>query len=216
MIHTNEVRAEDVRAYTVEHVMRHIKLEVEGYQCSTEMMWNVLVKAALERTSIEASCADLSEVVDSNTLRERMNARLGASQLADVEAELNEALAACLPADIPHQGVGVAIDTHDEPFYGKTTALLAYTCRGQAKKGTSHFVRIASAYLMWRQVRLTLALTFVLPHDKPLDIVRRLYERVRERGVIPGVLYLDKLFGLPAIVRYLTCSGSDYIRHARP
>jgi hypothetical protein len=204
MIHTNELRAEDVRAYTVEHLMKHISLQAEGYRCSTAMMWNVLVKAAIERTSIEASCADLSQVVDSNTLREHVNRMLDVSRLAELEVELNEALAACLPADVPQQGVGVAIDTHDEPFYGKTPALLAHTCRGQARKGTSHFVRLGSAYVMWRQVRLTLALTFVLPHDKPLDIVRRLYERVRERGIMPGVVYLDKLFGLPAIARYFT------------
>jgi hypothetical protein len=204
MIHTKELRAEDVRAYTVDHIMRHIKLETEGYRCSTEMMWNVLVKAAIERTSIQASCADLSEVVDSNTMREQINARLGVNQLAKLEVELNEALAACWPTDVPRQGMDVAIDTHDEPFYGKTPALLAYTCRGQANKGTSHFVRIASAYLMWRQVRLTLAVTFVRPDDKPLDIVRRLYEGMRERGFVPSVVYLDKLFGLPAIVRYLT------------
>lgn len=114
------------------------------------MLWNVLVKAAIERTSIEASCADLSEAVDGNTLREHIKAVLSVSQLADLEAGLNQALAGCLPADIPHQGAGVAIDAHDEPFYGKTPELLTYTCRGQAKRGTSHFVRIASAYLMWR------------------------------------------------------------------
>ncbi len=204
MIPTNELCAEDVRGYAVKQLMSHIHLEAEGYQCNTEMMWNVLVKAAVERTSIEATCADLSGVVASNTLREQLNARLGVNQLAELEAELNEALAACLPADIPRQGVGVAIDTHDEPFYGKTPGLLAYTCRGQAKKGTSHFMRIASAYLMWRQVRLTLAVTFVLSHDKPLDIVRRLYERVRQVRIAAGVVYLDKLFGLPAIARYLT------------
>jgi hypothetical protein len=204
MIHTNELSAEDVRAYAVKQIMSHIHSATEGYQCNTEMLWNVLVKAAIERSSIEASCADLSEVVDSNTLREQVNAKLDVSRLAELEAELNEALAACVPTDIPQQGMGVAIDTHDEPFYGKTPALLAYTCRGQAKKGTSHFVRIASAYLMWRQVRLTLAITFVVPNDKPLDIVRRLYERVREHGIVPGVVYLDKLFGLPAIARYFT------------
>ena len=204
MIHTNELHAEDVRAYTVKHLMEHISLQAEGYRCNTAMMWNVLVKAAIERTSIEASCADLSQVVDSNTLREHVNTVLDVSRLAELELELNEALAACLPVEVPRQGVGVAMDTHDEPFYGKSPALLAYTCRGRARKGTTHFVRIASAYLMWRQVRLTLALTFVLPDDKPLDIVRRLYERVRQMGIVPGTVYLDKGFGLPAIARYLT------------
>lgn len=204
MIHTNELCAEDVRVYTVEHVMRYVHLETDGYQCNTEMLWNVLMKASLERSSIEASCADLGEAVAGNTLREHLNAVLDVSQLAQLEAEWNAALAACLPDDLSEQALSVAIDTHDEPFYGKTPELLAYTCRGQARKGTSHFVRVGTAYLMRKHIRLTLAVTFVLPGDKPLDIVCRLYERVRQIGIAPLVLYLDKLFGLPAIVRYLT------------
>jgi hypothetical protein len=38
------------------------------------------------------------------------------------------------------QGIEVAIDYHDEPFYGKQEQTRAITCSGQAKKGTTHFV----------------------------------------------------------------------------
>ncbi len=34
------------------------------------------------------------------------------------------------------------------------------------KSGTTHFFRIASAYVIWHEVRLTLALTYVLPEDR--------------------------------------------------
>jgi hypothetical protein len=37
--------------------------------------------------------------------------------------------------------------------------LLTYTRKAQAKDGTSRFFRIASAYVIWRELRLTLALT---------------------------------------------------------
>ena len=66
---------------------------------------------------------------------------------------------------MPRGGLEVALDTQDEPFYGKTPALRAYTCKTRAKAGTSRFFRIASAYVIWREVRLTLALTYVLPED---------------------------------------------------
>ncbi len=88
-----------------------------------------------------------------------MNAALDVCALRQQEAELNAALAAAIPAGMPLGGLEVAIDTHDEPFYGKTPELLTYTCSGQAKAGTTHFFRIASAYVIWREVRLTLALT---------------------------------------------------------
>jgi hypothetical protein len=46
---------------------------------------------------------------------------------------------------MPHTELEVAIDFHDEPFYGKPADLRAVTCSGQAKKGTTHFIRVASA-----------------------------------------------------------------------
>jgi len=64
--------------------------------------------------------------------------------------------------------------TKDESFYGKTPELLTYTCKTRAQTGTMHFFRIASAYIIWREVRLTLALTYVLPEDDLLGMVARL------------------------------------------
>jgi putative transposase len=97
----------------------------------------------------------------------------------------------------------VAIDTHDEPFYGKTPELLTYTCKAQAKAGTTHFFRIASAYVIWREVRLTLALTYVLPEDDLPRVVERLLQRLCHLGLHATVLYLDKGFCCGELVRYL-------------
>jgi len=114
--------------------------------------------------------------MDSNTLREQMNAALDVCALRQQEAEMNAALAAAIPAGMPRGGLEVAIDTHDEPFYGKTPELLTYTCKTRAKAGTTHFFRIASAYVIWREVRLTLALTYVLPEDDLPSVVERLLQ----------------------------------------
>jgi IS4 transposase len=59
---------------------------------------------------------------------------------------------------------------------------------------------------MWRQVRLTLALTYVLPEDSNLSIVQRLLQRMQQLGFRPSVVYMDKAFFEIAIVRYLTTS----------
>jgi putative transposase len=97
----------------------------------------------------------------------------------------------------------VALDLHDEPFYGKTPELRTYTCKGQAKAGTTHFFRIATAYVIWREVRLTLALTYVLPEDDLLSVVQQLLQRLGHLGFQATVLYLDKGFCNGAIIRYL-------------
>lgn len=65
----------------------------------------------------------------------------------------------------------VAIDLHDEPFDGHSANLLAYTCRGEATKGTTRVFRLATAYVIFKDMRLTLALLFVKPGDSLPDIV---------------------------------------------
>ena len=157
MIQQNELKAEDIRMYTQKVLKRHMPLEVKGYCCDTEMILDVLMKASAESSSIEAVSADLEGVADSNTMREYLNEALDGDQLREQETEMNAALAESIPSAMQRTNVEVAIDFHDEPFYGKQEALRKVTCNGQAKKGTTHFVRIATAYVIWKQVRLTLA-----------------------------------------------------------
>ena len=97
----------------------------------------------------------------------------------------------------------MALDYHDEPFYGQTPELRSYACRSGAKEGTTHFYRLASLYVMWRHVRVTLAVTYVLPEDDTVRVVERLLERMQQLGFSPGVLYMDKGFCSGEVVRYL-------------
>ena len=70
MIHQYELKAEDIRAYTLQTMKEHIEIPADGYCCTTDMIFDVLMKASAECSSLEAACADLEEVADSNTLRE--------------------------------------------------------------------------------------------------------------------------------------------------
>jgi putative transposase len=78
------------------------------------------------------------------------------------------------------------------------------TCGGQAKKGTSHFVWIATAYVIWRQGRLTLAVHYVLPDEEALEVLKNLLARLKKLGFEAEGLYLDKGFASTAIIAYLT------------
>lgn len=204
MIHEYRLKAEDVRQQTMNTLTRNISLNVKGYRCTTEMVLDVVLKASAECSSIEAACEDLEEVADSNTIRDYLNEALDIAELRGQEAEMNDALATSISATMKRAGIEVAIDFHDEPFYGKRPDLLAVTCKGKAKAGTTHFVRIASAYVIWRQVRLTLAVRYVLPNEKKLDILKHLLKRLKGLGFTFKVLYLDKGFASTAIIRHLT------------
>ena len=204
MIPQYELKAEDIRAYTMNLLKDHLKLDVAGYLCTTEVILDVLLKASAESSSIEAASNDLQGAADSNTIREYLNAALDIQELGEQESEMNAALAECIPESMPRTKVEVAIDFHDEPFYGKQANLRAVTCSGQAKKGTTHFIRIASAYVIWRQVRLSLALHYVLPEESALDILKLLLNRLQELGFHQIlVLYLDKGFASTKILDHL-------------
>lgn len=203
MIPENGLNAEDVLGMLLDRMEKHLSLKTEGYRSTTHETFNLLLKAVAEGSSLEAVCADSSGVVDSNTLREHLNVALEVYELRQQEAELNAALASAIPVGMPRGGLEVAIDTHDEPFYGKTPELLTYTCPGQAKAGTTHFFRIASAYVIWHEVRLTLALTYVLPEDDLPGVVERLFQRLGRLGLHATVVYLDKGFCSGEIVRFL-------------
>jgi putative transposase len=207
MIPENALNAEDVRGMMLDRMEAHLSLRTEGYRISTNQTYDLLLKAAAEGSSLEAVCADSCGVVDSNTLREQLNHALLVADLRQQEAEMNAALQATMPAGMPRGGLEVAIDTHDEPFYGKTADMLSYTRKRQAKAGTTHFFRIASAYVIWREVRLTLALTYVLPEDDLLAVVKQLLARLTHVGIHASVLYLDKGFCSGAIIRYLHTIG---------
>jgi hypothetical protein len=203
VIPKNTLNAEDVRRMMLDVMGKHLSLKTEGYRSTTHETFNLLLKAVAEGSSLEAVCADSGGVIASNTLREQVNAALDVSQLRQQEAEMNAALAAAIPTGMPQGRLEVAIDTHDEPFYGKTPELRAYTCKTRAKSGTSRFFRIASAYVLWREVRLTLALTYVLPEDTLPVVVERLLLRLKQVGLHATVLYLDKGFCSGEMMRYL-------------
>ena len=203
MILEYELTAEDVRQAVLKTLRTNLSLETEGYRCDTEMTLNVLLKAAADNSSLEAACAELEQVAASNTLREQLNNALDVADLRQHECELNAALASAIPAHLARSGLEIAIDWHDEPFYGKTPELRTYVCRGKAKQGTTRFFRIASAYLIWREVRLTLALTYVLPEHSTLEVVQRLLQRLGHLGFCHTTLFLDKGFCCGEVIRYL-------------
>ena len=211
MIPQYELKAEDVRQYTIEKLKEHIAVEAHGYCCTTDMIFDVLFKASAECSSVEATCADLEAVADSNTIREYLNQAIELERLRETEEQINAALASCLHRPCDATGIEIAIDFHDEPFYGKGIRTRQVTVRGQAKKGTTHFVRIATAYVIWRQVRLTLAVRFVLPGETALESLEFLLERLKQPGISSKVLYLDKGFASTPIIRFLTCRNQPAI-----
>jgi putative transposase len=206
MIPKEQLSGEDVRRVVEQTLREHLNLANDGYKCDSSCVVNVLVKAAIERQTIESVCDDLALEVSSNPVRERLNARLDVYDLREHEGEMNAGLAANIPEPLPRRGREMALDLHDEPFYGHTLELRTYACRGAAQEGTTHFYRLATWSVRWRAVRVTLAMTDVLPEDSNLSVVQRLLQRMQHREFRPSVVDMDKEFCEGPVVRYLSAA----------
>jgi hypothetical protein len=83
------------------------------------------------------------------------------------------------------RGWMVAIDTHLVPYYGTPTPDIV---GGPKKQGTKQFFCYATAVLLHKRRRYTIALEPVFPKTKPHEIVRVLLDQIVEKGLkIRGV-----------------------------
>ncbi len=203
MIQQSALTAQDIRETMQSVSQEYLPLEATGYTCTTEMLYDVLMKAASENISIDAACRDLEQSASGNRIREVLNEQLSVEQLHHYERQINEGLASRLPEQLLSGRVEAAIDEHDEPFYGKTAGLRAYTCRSKPKAGTGHFFRILTLYVIYRQMRLTLAVAFVQPEEKNVAIVQRLLQCAERLKVKIDVLYMDRGFCSGPVINYL-------------
>jgi putative transposase len=202
-----ELTDEGTRQEAIERMRTYFPLQVSGYDCTAEMVFDVLVKAAVSGQTIETVCQDLDEVVDGETIRGYLNEQVRVDDLGRLEQQVNQALVAGLPRRLWKTKVGIAIDLHDEPFYGHSPELVALTCRGPAKKGTTRFFRLATAYVIFKDMRLTVGLLFVRPEDELPELVAALLRRLRILGLKVRRLYLDKGFCTIPVLRHIKKSG---------
>lgn len=182
---------ETSRKLTVDRLQAHLPIEVEGYKVGSDVIIEVLIHAAVTRTSIEASCAELEVEVGSNSVREQLNAQLHKDDLVELERGVNRALQAGLPRRARRAAQEIAIDLHDQPFYTQEDEL---TCRGAAKAGTTRCYRVATAYLIHQGVRFTVGLTFVRPEHSKTEILTALLWQITAARVSCKRLWLDKGF----------------------
>ena len=204
---TLKLTDEDTRQEALERLTTYFPPRVSGYECTAETVFDVLIKAAVTGQTIEAVCNELDDMVDGETIRGYLNEQVSLDDMQTLERQVNQALVAGLPRRIWKTKLEIAIDLHDEPFYGHSPELLALTCRGKAHKGTTRFFRVATAYLIFKDMRLTLALLFVRPEDDLSEIVAALLRRLRILGLKVKRLYLDKGFCSIPVLRHIEKSG---------
>jgi putative transposase len=204
---TPKLTDDQVLEHASQNLDAHLPLVAEGYKCTTENLLHILLVAAARQCTIESACAELNNGPGAETIRQYLNEQLTPERLPELEASLNEALASQVPARLWRKDQDIAMDLHDRPYYGKTSQEEGLWVGGRAKAGTTHFYRVATAYVIHNGLRVTLALRFYLPTDSVVGVVEMLTKRIKALGIVINRLLLDKGFDGIDVQSYLDQSG---------
>src|SRR4051812_25098575 len=185
-----------VKAEAEAVLARHLRLPDYSARCPARVLYPPLLYVAACATTIAHACKRLRRAPCDQTVYNALGATL--PQAAELERRLNRALAAAVPRRI-RRGRGrrrypVAVDLHLVPYYGKPKDDDDRLYKGKRQRGTNTYHAYASACLLYKGHRFTLALMRVR-HDTPWDEVvkallrrgPRLGPRLPPRPLGPGV-----------------------------
>jgi len=195
--------AQDIHQLTQETLQAHFRLERKGCDYGHEDIWDVLLAAAVEQTTVETVCDEL-EGPSANTVRDALKGVVpDEEQIAELEAGLNKMLVDCLPKQLWAKSVPCAADLVYIPYHGQHDEDDEAIRRGQAKSGTTHFHCYATLFAVKNNKRYTLALTFVRRSDTVLAVLQRLLDQVQQIEIRIKRLMLDRGFDNNAVISYL-------------
>jgi putative transposase len=202
-----------VQSFASGLLIAHLGLRDYKRCCTASTLLAILFTACSRLGSLFAACSHLRDAPSHETARKALHANL--PDLGTLEGRLNEALAACidrpLRRHLSRARRTLAIDLHLKPYHGQPQAGADELVRGQAKSGTSHFHAYATAYLVLRGQRFTLALTYVRAGEKMDEVVRRLMRRCAALQVNAGLVLLDRGFWSVAVIRYLMAARYPFL-----
>jgi DDE family transposase len=190
-----------VHRLAAEHLQAHLQFQDYKRKTSAQVLWSLLLAAAARITSLSDACQRLGHAPSDETARKALLATL--PDYATLQRQLNAALAGHLPKALRKHLQLLALDLTLIAYHGQPFRNVAEVYRGQAKDGTSHFHAYATAYVVRKGQRYTVALTGVTKGEALKDVVRRLLRQAARVGIRPRLLLLDRGFYSVAVIRYL-------------
>ena len=198
-----------VQRLAAEHLQTHLQFKDYKRKTTANVLWAILLAAAARITSLSDACQRLRDAPSDETARKALLATL--PDYAVLQRQLNAALAGHLPKTLRKHLQRMAIDLTLIPYHGKPFRDLAEIYRSQAKDGTSHFHAYATAYVVRKGHRYTVALTGVRKGEALKDVVQRLLRQAAAVGVRPRLLLLDRGFYSVAVIRYLQAARHPFL-----
>ncbi len=83
--HTPELSDQEVLLQAQNRLEDHLPLHAEGYKCTTEDLFRVLVGVAANRGTLESVCAELVGTPEPQTIRGYFNEQLCVAELPELQ-----------------------------------------------------------------------------------------------------------------------------------
>jgi len=175
-----------------------------GQKDRLEGTLRVVTLAAMNGSYVEGTASSLG--LCGQTIRNRLK-RQDPSRFFQVNKQLVDRLRSIGALSMP---VPLAIDTHDEMFYGDPSAAGVTGTRN--RKGTNYAYKFATASVLVNGKRMTVA---VVPFTTGpmVDHVRRLMDQVSSLGIKVKYLLFDRGYHSVGLIRYLESAGIKYVIH---
>jgi hypothetical protein len=179
---------------------------------TAQTLWSVLLVAATAITSIHAGCERLDDIASEENIRKALIASI--PEFVELQRQLNRALAGRLPHTLRRRPQRLAIDLTLIPDHGEPFRDESEVDRSQAKDGTSHFHASATADVILKGQRFTVALTAVATGEAMKDVLQRLLRQARSVGVQARLVLLDRGFSSGDVIRSLQAARQPFLMPA--
>lgn len=203
------ITPKEIYRYAASVLQPHLQWQDHGPKCTVATLLKVLFYAAGQLCSLFAAGGRLCQTPCDQAVRDALAALCPEAQT--VEQRLNASFAAQRPKGVNRHRWHLAIDLNLRPYYGQAHQRAAEIYRSQAKSGTTHFHAYATAYLVHRGRRYTVALTRVEKGTPMVEVVKRLLRCAGQAGVRPNRLLLDRGFYSVAVIRYLQAARYPFL-----
>ena len=196
------ITSREVHQWSLNWLLQAKLLKDHGWRCTAAVVLNIVLRAAARSISISAACRDLADGPSDQAVMTALDDGLPKT-LTVLERRLNEALTGELPRRLRRRKWQVAIDWHLSPYYGQPYRSRNELYYGKPRQGTKKFHAYASACIVERGHRYTVALTWVRRHESTVTVLRRLVARIREIGLKFRCVLLDRAFFNVPVVEFL-------------
>jgi hypothetical protein len=196
----------------------HLKLHDHGPKCRAGLLLTLLFYAAARITALSDACKRLREAPSDEAARLALLATL--PDFAATQRQLNRAWAGDLPKALRTRRQRLAIDLTLIPSHGAPAGDPKEIVRSKPKSGTSHFHpksgtshfhAYATAYVIHKHHRSTMALTAVRSGEPMEAVLQRLLHQAARVGVLPCLLLLDRGSFSVGVIRYLQAARHPFL-----